>query len=559
LLRLFKARLGQLLAPDRFSSLAGETRVYATRLNRLLLITILAWTVFAIQYYFQARYLTVGIDLAVVCGTLCVHAWFLHQTTLERMRVATHLTAVISSVGLASAAIVSGQSAAMATWFLVFVPIFMVHQEGVKAGVIWSVVTAWLMATVHGSQVLATVTPEFLPSGFELLLGQLLFLVIVLAIGIATRRATDEQLLIVQSREAQLRSSRDASDLLTQRLATLVENVNVGVVLTDANDCVLRVNNRFCDLFGAARPGHELAGIPFEELCSRHIAPAVVQGERYAPADALTKTQEPRQFDLHSGQSVEFERTQIGNAHGGTGFVACYRDITHQKEVERMKDEFVSTVSHELRTPLTAIRGSLALMAGGTAGQLPRESKELVEIADSNAERLVRLISDILDLQRVEAGGISLKRQRVAAHGLARQVADALRPMAAKQGVELLVHENGSLLMCDCDPDRLIQVLTNFVSNAVAFSDKGKSVDMSTRRASSGCVRFEVRDSGPGIALEDQQRMFARFQQLDGSDRRRKSGTGLGLAISRALVEQHGGTIGVESQLGHGATFWFEV
>jgi len=115
LLRRFKARLDQLLAPDRFSSLSGETRVYATRLNRLLLIIMLAWAAFAIQYSFQARYRTVGVDLAVLCGTLCVHSWFLRQTTLERMRVATHLAAVVSSVGLASAAIVSGQSAAMAT------------------------------------------------------------------------------------------------------------------------------------------------------------------------------------------------------------------------------------------------------------------------------------------------------------------------------------------------------------------------------------------------------------------------------------------------------------
>jgi signal transduction histidine kinase len=190
---------------------------------------------------------------------------------------------------------------------------------------------------------------------------------------------------------------------------------------------------------------------------------------------------------------------------------------------------------------------------------LPRESKELVQIADSNAERLVRLISDILDLRKVEAGGILLKRQRVAANDLAQQVADALRPMAAKRGVELVVHGNDSPVMCECDPDRLIQVLTNLVSNAVEFSDEGKSVEMTTGRSSSGCVRFEVRDYGPGIALEDQERMFARFQQLDGSDRRRKSGSGLGLAIAKGLVEQHGGKLRVDSEPGHGATFWFEV
>lgn len=555
----FRARLGQLLAPERFSALPAETRVYAKRLNRLLLITVFAWAVFALQYLFQARYLTVGIDVAVLCATLCLRAWFLHQKTLERMRVATHLTAAASSLGLASAAMISGQSAAMSTWFLVFVPIFMAHQEGAKVAVTWSIVAAILMAAVHGSQALITVTPEFVPLGFELFLGQVVFLFIVLAIGIATRRASDEQLLIAQSREEQLRRSRDASKLLTERLATLVENVNVGVVLADSNDCVLRVNNRFRELFGVAQPVHELSGLTFEELCRRHVAPATLHRELCASADTPTQTQEPRGFDLRNGKSVEFESTRVGNARAGAGFVACYRDITQQKEVERMKDEFVSTVSHELRTPLTAIRGSLALMAGGAAGQLPRESHELVEIADTNAERLVRLISDILDLQKVEAGEIALKRERVTSEGLARQVADALHPTAFNRDVELVVHGNPSPLMCECDPDRLIQVLTNFVSNAIAFSEAGKSVELTTRAVSGGGVRFEVRDYGPGIALQDQHRLFTRFQQLDGSDRRRKSGTGLGLAISKALVEQHGGTIGVESELGTGTTFWFEV
>ena len=554
----FKAGLGQLLAPSRFSSLPAEPRVYAIRLNRLLLIIVLAWAVFALQYLMQARYLTVGIDVAVICSTLGVHAWFLRQKRLERMRAASHLAAALSCVGLASAAMISGQSAAMATWFLVFVPIFMAHQEGVRVAVTWSVVAALLMAAVHGSEALLTIAPEFVPSQFEVFAGQVVFLFAVLGIGVATRRASDEQLRIVQDREAQLRKSRDASELLSERLATLVENVNVGVVLTGSEDRVLRINSRFREQFGVVQRAGELSGLSFEELCQRHIAPLTVQGERCAPAETVTKNQEPREFTLKDGRVIEFERTRIGDTQGGAGFVACYRDITQQKEIERMKNEFVSTVSHELRTPLTAIRGSLSLMAGGAAGELPKKCSELVQIADSNAERLVRLISEILDLQKIEEGGLTLRLQRVVADHLAHEVADSLRPAAAKQGVELVVHTNGASLEFEGDPDRLTQVLTNLVSNAVAFSEEGTSVEL-TAGSNSGRVRFEVRDHGPGIALEDQQRLFTRFEQLDGSDRRRKGGTGLGLAISKAFVEEHGGTIGVESKLGHGATFWFEV
>ncbi len=555
----FKVRVGRVFAPPRFRSLPAEVRIYATRLNRLMLITMVAWLVFAIQYQLQARYRTVAIDLIALGSTWCVHVWFVRQRTLERMRVATHLTAAFSSLGLASAAMISGQSAAMATWFLVFVPIFIAHQEGVRIAVVWSVVAAALMAAVHGSSAFVAITPEFVPSRFEVFVGQIVFLFIVLGIGVATRRASDEQLLIAENREEQLRKARDASDLLSQRLETLVENVNVGVVLTDSNDCVLRINNRFREIFGVAGPSHELAGLSFEELCRSYISPSTSSGERCAPADTLTTAQEPREFDLRNGQVVEFERTRIGDAPAGAGFVACYRDITQQKEVERMKDEFVSTVSHELRTPLTAIRGSLALMAGGAVGELPEQSRELVQIADANAERLVRLISDILDLQKIEAGGVVLKLQRVPANGLARQVANALRPAAARHGVELVVHSDGAPLDIEGDVDRLTQVLTNLVSNAVAFSSAGNTVKVTTTGSNGGRVRFAVGDRGPGIAPEDQHRVFARFQQLDGSDRRRKGGTGLGLSISKALVEQHGGTIGVESELGHGATFWFEV
>jgi PAS domain S-box-containing protein len=526
-------------------------------LNRLLLVISSAWTVFALQYGFQGRFRTVLIDVGVISSTLLVQVWFLRQATLERMRVASHLAAGLSCLGLVAAAMISGQSAAMATWFLVFVAIFMSHQEGQRAAIVWSILAALGAVAVHGSELFVTFIPEFVPSDAEVLAGQLVFLAAALGISLATRRASDEQLRIVHDRGEQLRRSRDAARMLTERLSTLVENVNVGVVLTDSRDRVLRVNTRFREQFSIDEAADGLAGLPFDELCVRHITPMRAGGHS---CDRTGEGQQSRaELELRNGQVLELEKTQIGDENAEAGFVTCYRDITHHKEVERMKNEFVSTVSHELRTPLTAIRGSLALMAGGVAGELPRQSRELVEMADANAQRLIRLISDILDLQKAERGGVQLAVEEICGIRLVHEVAESLRPAAAEQGVALVVHSNGAPLDVSGDPDRLTQVLTNLISNAVAFSGSEQAVEVTAKAADGGRVRFEVRDHGPGISTADQDRLFQQFQQLDGSDRRRKGGTGLGLAISKALVEQHGGSIGVESQLGYGAAFWFEI
>jgi PAS domain S-box-containing protein len=238
------------------------------------------------------------------------------------------------------------------------------------------------------------------------------------------------------------------------------------------------------------------------------------------------------------------------------GAVVTFRDITERLEVERMKDEFISVVSHELRTPLTSIRGSLGLLAGGKMGEMSERVQRLLEIAVQNTDRLVRLINDILDIERMESGKATMEMRTVEAASLVRDAADVMEAMAEKAGVVLRVEAVAAAVRAD--PDRILQVLTNLLSNAVKFSPAGSEVSLSAE-ARDGQVLFGVRDHGRGIPADKLDTVFERFQQVDSSDSRQKGGTGLGLAICRSIVQQHGGRIWAESVAGEGSTFRFSI
>jgi signal transduction histidine kinase len=244
------------------------------------------------------------------------------------------------------------------------------------------------------------------------------------------------------------------------------------------------------------------------------------------------------------------------------GAILVLHDVTDQKSAERLKNELVSVVSHELRTPLTSIRGSLGLLEGGAYGALPDPVRRLVIIGRTNTDRLIRLVNDLLDLEKLQAGRMELRDAPLRVMALVATSVEGVRSFAAENEVRVqtwMDAREGEALEVRGDADRLTQVLTNLLSNAIKYSPAGASVAVRVSRPRADVVRLAVQDEGPGIAEHDLPRLFQRFQQIDGSDTRRHGGTGLGLAISKDLVEQHGGQIGAFSHPGEGALFWVEL
>ncbi len=234
-------------------------------------------------------------------------------------------------------------------------------------------------------------------------------------------------------------------------------------------------------------------------------------------------------------------------------------DITEQKQTESLKAEFVSTVSHELRTPLTSIRGSLGLVVGGAAGELPEKAKGLLRIALSNCERLVRLINDILDIEKIESGRMQFDVKEQPLYPLVESAIDAGRDYLSDRNISFSLEDGAPGAVVSVDADRMHQVMTNLLSNAVKFSPPGGEVSVRTRRTPNGILRISVRDRGPGIPEEFRSRVFGRFEQADGSDTRAQAGTGLGLNITKAIVERFDGRISFDSAPGIGTVFHVEL
>lgn len=235
-------------------------------------------------------------------------------------------------------------------------------------------------------------------------------------------------------------------------------------------------------------------------------------------------------------------------------FTGVVRDIAERKRVEKLKSEFISTVSHELRTPLTSIRGAMGLVASGAAGELPEQAKKLVKIAASNSERLVRLINDILDIEKIEAGRMQFSRKKQSLFPVVEKAIEENKAYAAEHGSIYLLKFSEVDVSVDIDADRIRQVLDNLLSNAAKYGADEDEIEVEIT-VDTKDVQVQVRDHGKGIPEEFQGQIFAKFAQADSSDTRTKGGTGLGLSIAKAITEQHGGSLSFESVSGSGTSF----
>ncbi|GHH01478.1 ATP-binding protein [Comamonas sp. JC664] len=366
-------------------------------------------------------------------------------------------------------------------------------------------------------------------------------------------RRVDERTRALSAANGELRANE-------ARKAAILEASPDGILLLDEGGGLLELNpaaQRTFQLQATDVVGRNFLALALPASLPEGARKRVLSAARDTAPGHATRLESPCLRTDGSTFPAELTIARVPG-EGPPRFTAFVRDITERKAVERMKNEFISTVSHELRTPLTSIRGSLGLLEGGIMGDLPPQALDMVRIARTNTERLIRLINDILDLEKMEAGKLELKVATQECSELVEATFAGVRGMADSAGVSLHAEVTDSPQVKG-DRDRLIQVLTNLVSNAVKFSPQGASVTVRVELEAGSQVRFSVVDQGPGISAEQRARLFGRFQQLDSSDTRSKGGTGLGLAISQAIVEQHGSRIGVESEEGRGSTFTFTL
>ncbi|MGB3295583.1 MAG: ATP-binding protein [Phormidesmis sp.] len=371
---------------------------------------------------------------------------------------------------------------------------------------------------------------------------------------------------------AALRQSEEQLRLITNNLPVLIAYV-------DTQQCYRFNNQAYAHWLGLAPAdiyGQSLAAVMGSARYQtiRPYVETVLSGTQVAYEEELS-FQDDQVHSVSVTYVPHIEESEAGPKV--KGFFALTTDISDRKAIERMKDEFIAVVSHELRTPLTSIHTSLKLMATGRLGQLDEDGQQMLEVADENTDRLVRLVNNVLDLQRIESGEVTMDVQVWEASDLVEEAAEAMQAIAQQHIIE--IHAQSVPLSIWADPDYIMQTLTNLIGNAIKFSTPGSAVHLNVRpylkpaRASgpSGIPRrphqvppptmalFSVQDYGQGIPSDKLTSIFERFQQVDSSDSRKKGGTGLGLAICRKIVEQHGGQIWAESQLGAGSCFCFTV
>lgn len=362
-------------------------------------------------------------------------------------------------------------------------------------------------------------------------------------------------------------SIRDVTDRLEAETALklseetfrqAMQQASIGMALVAIDGTWLRVNQALCDLFGVQSAA--LIGANMEELAH----PDDVRNGAALMEDLRSGEKSNCQYEKRLiAKSGAIIWTQVSvslvSKRDGTPdyYISQFEDITERKEVDRIKSEFVSTVSHELRTPLTSIRGSLGLIVGMMAGNLPDKLFGLIDTAHKNTERLISLVNDILDIDKLESGQMHLDIRPENIANFVERVVEANTSFAISHGVRLHMEPIDRNLVINVDAGRLEQVFANLISNAAKFSFADGEVCVFARKTDD-IIRVSVRDNGIGISNEFKGRIFTKFAQADSSTTRKKGGTGLGLLISKQLVQQMMGQIGFDTQEGQGTTFWVE-
>lgn len=353
----------------------------------------------------------------------------------------------------------------------------------------------------------------------------------------------------------------------------IIDSADFAIISTDANGEIQTFNRRAERMFGCRAAEIVGLGTPisffdadeiqeYAEELAKGFGAGLGKGIDVLFAKARAGLVEERDFTLQRKSGHTFPaHISIGALRNEAdeiyAFLFVARDITVERRVENMKNEFISTVSHELRTPMTSIRGSLGLIAGGLAGEIPGEAKTLIDMAIASTDRLVRLVNDILDIEKIDSGKMDFKYKDVEAMPLIEQAIRTNRAFAEKHNVTYRFSTPIPNVKIKVDVDRFAQILDNLLSNAAKYTVEGDEIDVKMSHTDK-ILRVSVTDHGKGIPDSFKSKVFSKFMQANSSDKRKKAGTGLGLAICKALVVNQGGSINFASEEGKGTTFFFE-
>ncbi len=358
-----------------------------------------------------------------------------------------------------------------------------------------------------------------------------------------------EDITVVKERENALKAREEL-------FRGTMEHAPNGMALIDIGGHFLKVNTAMCEMLGYS--AEQLFGKHPEDLTDPDDIEIDLEDVRLLLAGTIQSYKVEKRLIREDGSIVHVLQAMslMRNPDGSpSNFVAQFQDITDRKEMERLKSDFVSMVSHELRTPVTSIRGALGLLASVAGRDLPPRGHQLMNMANKNCDRLITIVNDILDIDKVAQGQMrfDMKQEDVAA--LLQEAIEAHRGSTNKLDVSVLMEPVQTNLMVDVDAARLIQVLFNLLSNATKHSPEGGQIRVGAGRMG-GQIRVWVKDQGPGIEEDFARHVFERFTQANGADLR---GSGLGLHISKQIIDKMGGRIGVDTKLGQGSTFWIDL
>lgn len=390
-----------------------------------------------------------------------------------------------------------------------------------------------------------------------LILGMMLLITIVL-FSAAANRLHHSTVNNIALRLDALGHEKELQDS-QQRLALHMQNTPLAVIEWNNRFQVTEWNTAAQKIFGYAR--EEMLG----KGCLDQLVPDYAHDQVNWVHDDLLN-QEGGFYSLNENVTKDgrtilcewFNTPLIDNSGDVIGIASLCQDVTQRVRLEQMKNEFISVVSHELRTPLTSILGSLGLLLGGTAGAITGESRNLLQIANQNSQRLLNIVNDILDIERIETGQLEYNLQTIPVMPLIERTIENNNSYAMKYDVRLAIGQGLEQGYLSADENRIMQVLDNLVSNAIKFSPKGQEVQISATRHGD-MIRIAVSDHGPGIPKDFHSQLFSKFSQLDASNTRGVGGTGLGLSIAKGIVEHHHGRIGFSTHVGKGTTFYFEL